>query len=61
MRQETVRILSELIFLKVILVIHALLELVTALMNDFLTILFICGLGHLLIFNLLLLYMNLFR
>ena len=55
------RILSELIFLKVILVIHALLELVTALMNDLLTILLICGLGHFLIFNLLLLYMNLFR
>ncbi len=61
MRQETVRILSELIFLKVIFVIHALLELVTALMNDLLAVLLICILGHLLIFNLFLLYMNLFR
>ena len=57
-REETVRILSKVILLKVILIVHALLELVTTLMNDLLTVLLICGLGYFLIFDLLLLLMN---
>lgn len=57
-REETVRILSKVILLKVILIVHALLELVTALVNDLLAVLLICGLGYFLIFDLLLLLMN---
>jgi hypothetical protein len=44
MRQETVRILCEVIFLKVILIIHALLKFVTALMNNLLSVLLISSL-----------------
>ena len=57
-RKETVRILSKVILLKVILIVHALLELVTTLVNDLLAVLLICGLGYFLIFDLLLLLMN---
>jgi hypothetical protein len=61
MRQETVRVLSKVILLKIILVIHAFLELVTAIMNDLLAVFLICSLGYFLIFDLLLLLMNMFR
>jgi hypothetical protein len=57
-REETVRILSKVILLKVILIVHALLELVTTLVNDLLAVLLICCLGYFLIFDLLLLLMN---
>jgi hypothetical protein len=60
-REETVRILSKVILLKVILIVHALLELVTTLVNDLLAVLLICGLGYFLIFDLLLLLMNVLR
>ena len=61
MRQETVRVLSKVILLKIILVIHAFLELVTAIMNDLLAVFLICSLGYFLIFDFLLLLMNMFR
>jgi hypothetical protein len=44
MRQETVRILCEVVFLKIILVIHALLQFVTALVNNLLSVLLISSL-----------------
>jgi hypothetical protein len=61
MRQETVRILCEVVFLKVILVIHALLKFVTALVNNLLSVLLISSLGYLLILYLFLLLVNVFR
>jgi hypothetical protein len=56
-----VRILCEIVFLKVILIIHTLLKFVTALMNNLLSVLLISGLGYLLILYLFLLLVNVFR
>ncbi len=55
------RILSKVVFLKVILVVHTFLKLVTTLMNDLLAIFLVSSLGYPLILNFLLLLMNLLR